>query len=94
LTTSPSNPTIYYITARVAAKRKQHVSERVMWLVSVFDTPHEIMAHDTLTMSRLQKTFCTSRAKTPCHVIVREVLNAKPVGVSQLTIDEHRSKHT
>lgn len=94
MTTSPSKPPIYYITARVATKRKKRITEHVVWLVSVFDTPAEIMAHDTKTMSRLQKTLCKGRSKVPCHVIVREVLSTKQVGTSQLTLDEHRSKHT
>ena len=85
---------IYYMTARVAAKKKKAVTERVVWIVSVFDTPHEIMAYDAKTMSRLQKEFCRGKSKTPCHVIVREVLTKKELSRSQRTLDEHRGQHT
>ena len=74
--------------------RKKKVSERKMWLVSVFNTPHEIMAHDITSMSRLQKELCGGRTKSPCRVIVRELLDTKVVGYSQLSLDEHRAKHT
>lgn len=74
--------------------RKKKVTEQTMWIVSVFNTPHEIMAHDITTMSRFHKLFCGGRTKSPCRVIVREVLNAKVIGHSQHSIDEHRAKHT
>jgi len=83
---------IYYMTARVAVKKKKAVTERVVWIISVFDTPHEIMAYSKHTMSRLQKELCKSR-RTPCHVIVREVLTKKELNRSQLTIDEHKAQY-
>jgi len=79
--------------ARVAAKRKKRVTERVVWIISVFDTPHEIMAYDRKTMSRLQKMFCTARSKAPCQIIVREVLDKLELSRSQLTLDEHKGQH-
>ncbi len=84
---------IYYMTARVAVKKKKKVTERVVWIISVFDTPHEIMAYSKHTMSRLQKELCGGRSKTPCHVIVREVLSKKELNRSQLTLDEHKGQH-
>lgn len=82
------------MTARVAAKRKKRVTERVVWIISVFDTPHEIMAYDMKTMSRLTRMFCGGRSKSPCHVIVREVLSKMELSRSQRTLDEHKGQHT
>jgi hypothetical protein len=37
---------IYYMTARVAFKKRKVVHERVVWIVSVFDNPNDIRQYD------------------------------------------------
>ena len=65
------------MTARVAFKKKKKVTERVVWVVSVFDTPHQIAAHDTKTMIRLGEELYGKNAKADKHIIIREILTKK-----------------
>ena len=47
--TCHSKALIYYMTARVAFKKRKKVHERVVWIVSVFDTPSDIQRYDSKT---------------------------------------------
>ena len=56
--TSPSKGApIYYMSARVAFKKKKVVHERLVWIVSVFDNPNDIRNYDAKTMSSLEQEF-------------------------------------
>ena len=90
---SPSKGTpIYYMTARVAFKKRKVVHERVVWLVSVFDTPSDIQRWDHKTMWRLGTDLYGKNAKSEKHIIVREIVDKKIVGHSTLTLDEHKKQ--
>ena len=88
--TSPSKATIFYMTARVAFKKKKVVHERVVWIVSVFDTPNDIRNFDSKTMHRLEEELYGKNAKSEKHIIIREIIDKKPLAKSNLTIDEHK----
>ena len=78
---------------RVAFKKKKVVHERVVWVVSVFDTPNDIIAYDVKTMTRLQQELFGKNSKADKHIIVREVLDKKFISHSTLTLDEHKKQN-
>ena len=92
--TSPSKGApIYHMTARVAFKKQKVVHERVVWMVSVFDNPVDIMKYDAKTMRRLKSELYPINSKTPKTVMVREILSKNYISDSNLTIQEHRHQH-
>ena len=88
--TSHSKAPIYYMTVRVAFKKRKVVHERVVWVVSVFDTPHDIASYDSKTMHRLGEELYGKNAKSEKHIVIREILSKKFISNSTLTIDEHK----
>lgn len=80
------------MTARVAFKKRKDVHERVVWIVSVFDQPHDIASYDSKTMTRLQDELY-GKTKSEKHIIVREILSKKFIAFSNLTLDDHKSKN-
>ena len=84
---------IYYMTARVAFKKRKVVHERVVWIVSVFDKPHDILKHDNKTMWRLGQELYGKNAKSEKHIIIREIIDKKFISNSTLTLDDHRKQN-
>tara|TARA_Y100001972_G_scaffold66574_1_gene81226 strand:- start:3748 stop:4005 length:258 start_codon:yes stop_codon:yes gene_type:complete len=78
---------------RVAFKKKKVVHERVVWVVSVFDNPRDIVAHDTKTMTRLQQELFGKNSKADKHIVVREILSKKFISNSTISLDEHKSQN-
>ena len=78
------------MTARVAFKKRKVVHERVVWIVSVFDTPHDIASFDSKTMHRLGEELYGKNAKSEKHIVIREILSKKFISNSTLTLDEHK----
>jgi len=76
--------------ARVAFKKQKVVHERVMWLVSVFTDPKDIVDYDKNTMSRLGTEIYKKGSKSKRQIIIREILDKMSLGKSNLTIDEHK----
>ena len=81
------------MTARVAFKKRKVVHERVVWIVSVFDTPNDIRNFDRKTMVRLEQELYGKNAKSDKHIIIREILSKKFISNSTLTQDEHREQY-
>jgi len=81
---------IYYMTARVAFKKKKVVHERVMWIVSVFTNPNDIRQYDGKTMVRLELNLYGKNAKSVKQILIREILTKKFISHSNLTLDEHK----
>ena len=77
---------------RVAFKKNKKVHERDMWIVSVFDTPADIMKHAQRAMNNMKELLFTKKAKNK-EIIVREILEVQELTHSNLTIDEHKSQH-
>ena len=88
--TSHSKAPIYYMTARVAFKKRKVVHERVVWIVSVFDTPHDIASFDSKTMHRLGEELYGKNAKSEKHIVIREILSKKFISNSTISLDEHK----
>ena len=74
---------------RVAFKKRNVVHERREWIVTVYDTPSDIMRYDNRTMSRLREKYFTPKAKNK-EIIVREILDVVELSRSQITLDEHK----
>ena len=77
---------------RVAFKKNKCVHERDMWIVTVFDTPADIMRYSKRAMEQLQKKLFTKKAKDK-ELIVRKVLEVLELNHSNLTIDEHKRQY-
>jgi hypothetical protein len=90
---SHSKAPIYYMTARVAFKKKKVVHERVVWIVSVFENPSDIVSHDPRVIHRLEQEFYGKNAKSEKHIIIREILTKKFISNSSLTLDEHKRQN-
>tara|TARA_A100001201_G_scaffold135884_1_gene124471 strand:- start:188 stop:478 length:291 start_codon:yes stop_codon:yes gene_type:complete len=90
--TCHSKALIYYMTARVAFKKRKKVHERVVWIVSVFDKPSDIQRYDSKTMHRLGEELYGKNAKSDKHIIIREITDKKRIGLSNLTVDEHKKQ--
>ena len=77
---------------RVAFKKRKVVHERREWIVTVFDTPSDIMRYDNRTMHRLREKYFTPKAKNK-EIIVREILESVELSRSQVTLDEHKRQN-
>ena len=84
---------IKYLHARVAFKKRKVVHERVEYIVTVFDTPSDIMRYDSKTMHRLRDKYFTPKAKNK-EIIIREILDCVELSRSQITLDEHKGENT
>ena len=91
---SHSKAPIYYMTARVAFKKRKVVHERVVWIVSVFDDPNDIRNYDSKTMHRLETELYGKNAKSEKQIIIREVVDKKLISHSTLSLDEHKKQNT
>ena len=77
---------------RVAFKKRKVVHERREWIVTVYDTPSDIMRYDKKTMHRLREKYFTPKAKNK-EIIVREILESVELSRSQVTLDEHKGQN-
>jgi len=91
--TSPSKTPIYFMTARVAFKKRKVVHERVVWIVSVFDDPNDIRQYDIKTISRLRTEMYGKNSKSEKHIIIREIIDKKFISHSTLSLDEHKKQN-
>ncbi len=89
MTCHSKKPMIKYLHARVAFKKRKVVHERVEWIVTVYDTPSDIMRYDSKTMFRLRDKYFTPKSKNK-EVIIREILDVVELTRSQITLDEHK----
>ena len=87
-----NKPSIKYMCVRVAFKKNKCVHERDMWIVTVFDTPADIMRYSKRAMKQLQDKVFTKKAKNK-ELIVRKVLEVLELNHSNLTIDEHKRQY-
>ena len=77
---------------RVAFKKNKRVHERDMWIITVFDTPSDIMKHSQRAMNNMKEILFTKKAKNK-ELIVREILEVQELTHSNLTIDEHKRQY-
>lgn len=71
---------IYYMTADVMYKKKKNTHRYEAWIVTTYETPGEIMAHDKKTMSRLDKEIYGGSYKGDKHILIRNIRTKKVVG--------------
>lgn len=83
---------IYYMSARVAFKKKKVVHERLMWIISVFDSPNDIRNYDAKTMSRLEQEIY-GKTKGVRSIMIREIVDKKLISHSNLTVNEHKKQN-
>jgi len=74
---------------RVAFKKRKVVHERKKWIVTVYDTPSDIMRYDNRSINRLREKYFTPKAKNK-EIIIREILDSVELSRSQITLDEHK----
>jgi hypothetical protein len=84
---------IYFMTARVAFKKRKVVHERVVWMVTVYDNPNDIKNFDYKTMHRLETELYGKNAKSEKHIIIREIIEKKLISHSTLSVDEHKKQN-
>ena len=77
---------------RVAFKKSKRVHEQDIWIVTVFDTPADIMRYDKRAIEKMQSIVFTKKAKNK-ELIVRKILEVKELTHSNLTIDEHKRQN-
>jgi NADPH-dependent glutamate synthase beta subunit-like oxidoreductase len=92
MTCHSSKPLIKHMCVRVAFKKNKRVHERNVWIITVFDTPSDIMRYSKRAMKQLQERLFTKKAKNK-ELIVREVLEVVELKHSNLTIDEHKRQY-
>jgi hypothetical protein len=63
-----------------------------MWIVTVFDTPADIMRYSKKAIENMQNEIFGKKAKNK-ELIVREILEVKELTHSNLTIDEHKRQN-
>ena len=90
--TCHSKPMIKHSHVRVAFKKRKVVHERLEWIVTVYDTPSDIMRYDRKNMHRLRQKYFTAKAKNK-EIIVREILDSVELSRSQVTLDEHKRQN-
>ena len=78
---------------RVAFEKRNVVHERREWIVTVYDTPSDIMRYDKRTMNRLRDKYFTPKAKNK-EIIIRKILESVELSRSQITLDEHKRENT
>lgn len=73
---------IYYMTADVFYKKKKNRHRYDAWIVTRYETPGEIMAHDKKTMSRLNSEIYGATYKGERHILIRNIKTKKVVGTA------------
>lgn len=89
MTCHSNKPIIKHSYVRVAFKKRKVVHERREWIVTIYDTPSDIMRYDYKNMNRLRDKYFTPKAKNK-DIIVREILDVVELSRSQITLDEHK----
>lgn len=68
------------MTADVSYKKGKRILNRVVWIVSRYDRPPDIMSKDTKTMERLSGELYGKNYKGTRSIIIRNIRSKKAVG--------------
>ena len=91
MTCRSNKASIYHMNVQVAFKKKKVVSERSLWIVSVHDTPYDIMKYDKRAVSILINEIYGVKSKDKNkNIIIRKILSKKFINYSNLTINEFK----
>jgi hypothetical protein len=63
-----------------------------MWIVTVFNTPSDIIKYSKRAVEQMQSKLFTKKAKNK-ELIIREILEVIELTHSNLTIDEHKRQY-
>ena len=77
---SDNLPNIYSMTADISFKKGKRMLERVVWIVSRYDIPADIMSKDTKTMDRLETELYGKTYKGIKSILIRQIRSKKAVG--------------
>lgn len=75
-----SLPNIYHMTADVSYKKGKRILDCVVWIVSRYDRPPDIMSKDTKTMERLSGELYGKNYKGTRSIMIRNIRSKKAVG--------------
>jgi hypothetical protein len=68
------------MTADISYKKGKRILNRVVWIVSRYDTPPEIMSNDIKTMERLKLEVYGKAYKGVKYIMIRNIRSKKAVG--------------
>lgn len=77
---SDNLPNIYSMTADISFKKGKRMLDRVVWIVSRYDIPADIMSKDTKTMDRLETELYGKTYKGVKSILIRQIRSKKAVG--------------
>lgn len=77
---SDNLPNIYSMTADISFKKGKRMLDRVVWIVSRYDIPADIMSKDTKTMDRLETELYGKTYKGIKSILIRQIRSKKAVG--------------
>jgi hypothetical protein len=82
------------MNARIAFKKKKIVSERSLWIVSIYDKPYDIVRYDKRTTQRLVNEVYGKKSKVAEKgIIIRSITDKIFLNYSNLTKDEHQRQN-
>ena len=73
-------PNIYSLTADISYKKGKRMLNRVVWIVSRYDIPADIMSKDRKTMDRLETELYGKTYKGIKSILIRQIRSKKAVG--------------
>lgn len=68
------------MTADISYKKGKRMLNRVVWIVSRYDIPADIMSKDTKTMDRLETELYGKTYKGIKSILIRQIRSKKAVG--------------
>lgn len=68
------------MTADISYKKGKRILNRVVWIVSRYETPPDIMSKDRKTMDRLETELYGKAYKGVRSIMIRNIRSKKAVG--------------
>jgi hypothetical protein len=78
------------MTADVRYKKNKHTHSHDAWIVTVYETPYDIMAEDNVTMSRLYEEIYGKAYKGDKHIYIKGIKTKKVIGKENKNTNEDR----
>ena len=76
-----SNPTpIHSMTADVTYLKGKRIHKTIVWIITRFEEPTDIMEHDESTMSRLDLEIYGKNYKSTKKIVITNIRSKKVVG--------------
>ena len=68
------------MTADISYKKGKRILDRVVWIISRYDRPADIMSKDIKTMDRLETELYGKTYKGIKSIMIRQIRSKKAVG--------------